>query len=359
MNQDISHINQGNEASSAIDGSIPPVSSMKSPLAAMPELAPSKTLVCSLGEEENIDIYMWENNVEDHHLPVLVVHDLWEDLSYYNRDIIWWLGQKRRVYGINITYDGTYPEVEFPVSFQRMCIHFMQVLAHIRSAENMTSPIVYTKGIGALFTTLIGRKNAKFVSGMVAYSPTLFLAKPVSHLGWLWLKCLRYVFPKLMLSRFYLPTLSETSVETEGLSKRAVSCKIATRAIYEYLRAMKRSKRVCSRLRLPSLFILPPSPQVHDYSYLYEVQERYSDLMSFQMCTTPSYEALRSSSNSQHDSEFCQFGENIFLPWLEGVEDSQRQMGGLSIPEDNALPPDDLTGSLTSITEASKKKKIG
>lgn len=377
----------------------------------MISLPTPEILYYHLGDGSVEPVYLWQEDSDSEGSSVVIIHDLWEDISFYRQDIAWWMEKKYQVYGVNIPYFGTKKRAHYAGSFEKVCYNVLQILALIRSRQSMIAPLVYTRGVGALVTTRIARKNSKFLSGMIAFGPLFSLRAPPRGYQDYLIQALRAFSPDMRIPRLLMPKLSEQSYMS-SLKKREdvfsapgfpaqkdkmwreefdlyatselervlssfpqkglADASITPRALQEYLKVMRSATRICSRLKVPCLFFLPPYSDHLDYKVLYQVQKKFGAMMRFEIQRVPSFYQIIQPDPSE---EFITLTQKYLIPWLdshkaslqdrrleaeksqpdsdespqhlEGVQEMQGMQDIVSM-EDSAADFDDLISTLSS-----------
>ena len=192
----------------------------------IPDFPVPAMLYCPRGDRYVEPLYQWIPSTESQgslpsNLPsVVIIHDLWEDVGFYKKEILWWLLQGRQVFAFQIDYYGTKKRSRFAGTFEKVCYNFLQVLSMVRSLDSMRAPLVYTKGIGALITTQIARKNSKFLSGMIAVAPLYSLQAPPKGAWDTLLTALSAFSPDWLLPSFLTQRMSEQARISVARKKR-------------------------------------------------------------------------------------------------------------------------------------------
>ena len=355
-----------------------------------------EVLYCLRGDGYVEPLYKWTppSNPQvplQSNLPsVVIIHDLWEDIGFYKKEILWWLSQGRQVFAFQVDYYGTKKRSRFAGTFEKVCYNFLQVFSMVRSLDSMRAPLVYTRGVGALITTQIARKNSKFLSGMIAVAPLYNLKAPPKGIWDALLTALSAFSPDWLLppvltlrmseqrwisvarkrnsilappdvsspemsqwqKQFHFESLQDwqrfsSSKPCKKLSEARMTCK----ALSEYLRAMKKSAKICSRLKRPCLFLLPKSSHYLDYQVLYKVQKKYGAMMRFEIQKVVDIEAV---TGYQEPSNFSDFADQYILPWLSDIMSSHplEEMDH-SLSEANMLEEGLTSTTLSSSSELS------
>lgn len=300
-------------------------------------------------------VYLWRKDVDTQQPGVVIIHDLYEDLGFYTQDINWWVERNHSVYGVNIHYYGSRKRMAYAGSFEKVCYNVLQILALIRSHHAMCPPLVYTRGMGALVVTRIARKNTKFISGMIAFGPLYGLKKPPQGLQEYVLQSLNAMAPTLRIPKFLMPRMSEqdfvsglvkqkTADSSAELTERSADAdekmalftqlarnewlrtlasypvsnlaegRITIGALQDYLKMMKSSARLCSRLKFPCLFILPAHSDYLDYRLLYKVQRKFGAMMRFEIQRETRFDDMVQPSPS---TCFEEVAEKFIVPWYK------------------------------------------
>lgn len=300
-------------------------------------------------------VYLWRKDVDTQQPGVVIIHDLYEDLGFYTQDINWWVERNHPVYGVNIHYYGSRKRTAYAGSFEKVCYNVLQILALIRSHHAMRPPLVYTRGMGALVVTRIARKNTKFISGMIAFGPLYGLKKPPQGLQEYVLQSLNAMAPAMRIPKFLMPRLSEQDVvsslvkhkmtdnsayltvnSADADEKTALFTQLARNewlrtlaayplsnlaearltfgALQDYLKMMKSSARLCSRLKFPCLFILPSHSDYLDYRLLYQVQKKFGAMMRFEIQRETRFDDLVQPTSS---TCFDDVAQKFIIPWYE------------------------------------------
>ena len=322
----------------------------------LPSLPAQKILSCAVDADQVIDLHLWHQEEESDLSPLLILPDLWENLSYYERDLSWWLAKGYKVYGINMNYDGCSTDQPYPGNFQRVCIYLLQVLAHIRSIEHMKSALVYTKGIGALAIATIARKNIRFIHGMIAYAPMNQVLKPISSSRGFIMQSFKTLLPHMLLPRWLVPPISELAYTDDGLECETLPRRIRAGALHDYLRAIRKAGKIYSRNKLPCLFLLPEKPHTFDFDSLYKSQDKHAAFMKFDLVASPLFHKIR-SQEGPCETLNTMIAET-FDHWLKKLKDYET----LPTQQSSDLPPttqDNVEGSLSLISHTSDDSENG
>lgn len=330
-------------------------------------LATPKIFYSHLADGSIDPVYLWDEESHPQRSSVVIIHDLFEDMSFYHQDIAWWIHRGHAVWCFNIHYYGTQKNARYAGSMDKVCYNILQVLALVRSHCSMHAPIVYTRGIGALAAIRIARKNTKFISSLVGFSPFFALKKPPTGFHEYLIQSLKTTNTDMRIPKFMMPRITEqtfvstfkkrspsgslvhmasddpedvgsadSSSELDPSDKfdsfsqfaqaefqrtfasyphpRISEGRITAAALLDYLKAAKASSRLCSRLKVPCLFILPAFSHHLDYQVLYKVQKKFGAMISFEIQKQADFDDIIHPSPSE---EFEQMGEKYMAPWYE------------------------------------------
>ncbi|MCY4381199.1 MAG: alpha/beta hydrolase [Proteobacteria bacterium] len=347
-----------------------------------PEVIP-----CLRGDGHVEPLYKWQCDTSGDLPSVVIVHDLWEDIGFYKKEIQWWLTQNRQVFIFNINYFGSQKNTKFAGNFSKICYNILQIIALVRTMDNMRAPLVCARGVGALIVTKIARKNSKFLAGLIATGPLYALKEPPGKIKEKLIQSCCSLLPGIRLPKMLMPHMSEqtlvsTMTRTEEFSDegwsdvgqdddanhawqekfqafglrefwRIYECpdeknefgRLTFKALYEYLYAMKNSPKICSRIKVPCLFILPLYSQHLDYEVLYKVQKKYGAMMQFEIQKTSHFYKIIESESSP---EFFAVTDRLILPWLDKMSAAEHQNNSdQMLPESNELDADTAGTRLT------------
>ena len=296
-------------------------------MAKVPISPPYKTYNCVLHNNEKLPIYQWvkDESTNQHCQSVLIVHDLWENLTFYQNDIKWFLDQDYKVYGINATYDGCNQDYHYAQNFDRLCINLLQVLSTIHKLDDLNAPIIYTKGSGAIITLKLARRYQRFIRAMICYCPMLELRNYPKDSYLILLKVIATLFPNLILPSLVVPHIVEfydNQVSSEKSTKKAISSlsvdsscrRISSKALYDYLTVIKKARSICANNILPSLFIYNSKSKILDDQLINELSKNDQLVDNF---SSENLDLERMVSWQNDYLYFKNLAEKTISPWLE------------------------------------------
>lgn len=133
--------------------------------------------------------------------PILVVHDLAEDTSYYRAAAQLFAEAGHSFYCFDMRGHGRSGREPGHVSnFKQLLNDLLQVVAWVRHKEGGKKPIIIGQGIGALTAINFGRSYSKLCAGIVLCAPTFFPKKLPSPWERRIVKFLADWFPKRHIS---------------------------------------------------------------------------------------------------------------------------------------------------------------
>ena len=300
----------------------------------IPSLLPYKTFNCFLHDKKEFSIYQW--NKEDNDISsrsVLIMHDLWEDLTFYEKDINWFLSQNYTVYGINSIYNGSEQNHPYADNFDSLCINLLQVLSTIYKLHDLKPCIVYTKGTGALVTLKLARQYQKYIKSMICYMPMIALQKYPKELYMMFLKLCSTLFPNVILPAFISAHVTEfldkkvdkiSSYDKKSDSQHFSNQvrRIAVKALYDYLISIKNAKTICSHNFLKCLFLYKKQSSILNYDSVKELAYHHANLVDFSLQDFEKDKNILSFQMTNHDFDI--FAKKYIKPWIDEFDKQKR-----------------------------------
>ena len=155
----------------------------------------------------------WCNTDGSKH-PIVLVHDLGEEISMYKKAAVDICKAGYNVYGFDLRGHGrSGRRLGHIPSFSVLIHDLLQVLAWVKHKEGGQPPLLIGQGVGALIAISFTRKFPKFCQSVVLSAPCLELSTKVSKPAKLLLKALSEFAPTSRLPRSLAPIFTDDSAK--------------------------------------------------------------------------------------------------------------------------------------------------
>lgn len=258
----------------------------------------------------------WINAASDK-LPVVIMHDLGQDLGMYRYAAHALVENGFNSYAFDLRGHGrSGRRLGHIPKFETLVKDLLQVVAWVRKKQNGQSPIIMGQGVGGLIATHFQSQFPKYSSAVVLLSPCFKLKSPLSKSKRLMVKTMAEVTPKMRLPAAITPIFSsnvfdeKTSI-IQNLTHQAYPG-ITANFAYELLVAMENIDRPIRNLSKPTLVVLPEDDNVCDYDEMYEIIKS-NELVQ---CINLSVRGHQILTRSKEDLK--EVFEHV-LPWLNKI----------------------------------------
>lgn len=274
---------------------------------------------------------------------VVILHDLGEDISFYEHGIKKLLAGNLRVYAFDFKGHGENKGLKFDSSFRNFTVEVIQILAFIKHLEGGVAPFVLSQGLGSLVGLINARKHPNFTRGLIACSPMFQLNEKIRPLRRFVIRSIAEFIPNLVLPPKITPKFTRNrKISVEG-DLQKIESKVTAVEAHEFLKAMSQARKNFAKLNVPTLLICPDNNAVHKYSFLKNAVSKHKQSKKIELINLHTkYHALASDRAAVLET-YSQF----ILPWIEKI-----------IAKDTLGPVEPLQGEHPSgIDQSSKNKK--
>jgi len=218
----------------------------------------------------------WRNS-QSSRPPLLLVHDVAENVGHYRAFAMQLCDAKSSVYGFDLRGHGrSGRRVGHVPRFAALVNDLLQVAAWVRHRESSVAPILIAQGFGAVLASEFRRAHPRFCSGLVLAAPSMDFVRPPGSPRTFFISALAEILPTLRLPAALCPRLSDPIAPTDtDLRSRIMEAlspahqhRLTAAFAREILGAIERSEATFLDIDCPTLLMLPGKDDFFSYESL-------------------------------------------------------------------------------------------
>lgn len=226
--------------------------------------------------------------------PILLIHDLGENIGMYGRVAEALCSKGKSVYGVDLRGHGdSGGQLGHIVNFKQLIKDLLQVVAWIRHEEGK-APVLVAQGIGALIAVFFLKRHSHLCRAAVFCSPCFELVHRVSPIKKFLVKTIAGLSPTVKLPNILAPRLS-IPVRSDDTQKHEFRSTIIERLgapiipritanfVNELLQAIEKAPDTFSALKIPCFVAFSSQDSVCSYGAIKALIEDQTDKGLFKL----------------------------------------------------------------------------
>jgi alpha-beta hydrolase superfamily lysophospholipase len=207
--------------------------------------------------------------------PVILVHDLGENIGFYGRTINKFVENQFSVFCYDLRAHGCSGKIFGHIeSMDNMVNDLLQVVAWVRYKNNGISPIIVAQGVGALVAAYFQKKYPKYSKSLILISPCFELAHKFNNFSKLAVEFISTVLPTAKVPDCFTPIF--VGAQCAKRSKINFFCmpnsmKLSACSINVLLEAIDRLPIFFPSNEVPILILVPSEDEVCAYDSLQDM----------------------------------------------------------------------------------------